>query len=481
MMLWSSNDADLATGGHSSREWAASGVSIDSRSLDSGDLFVALRDRRDGHDFVAAAFKGGASASLVSRKPRGVPDDAALLVVDDVQEGLKKLGVAGRTRSKARIVAVTGSVGKTSSKEMLRLVLSKQGKTHVAERSFNNHWGVPLTLAKLPSDADYAVVEIGMNRRGEIGPLSNMTRPNTALITRVASAHLEALGSLDEIAAEKAEVFSGLEPGGTAIVNIDSPASAVVLERAQEAGAKMVTFGRAAGADWRLVDARVCSEGTVVRAVHGGRSQIFRLAARGRHFAANALGVLAAAADIGVDPVIAAIDLRDWTPPPGRGNRHSIVLDGDVGTRSICLLDDAYNANPASLAAALEVLAETALGNNCNGLGIGRRIAVLGDMLELGSAAVDLHASFADHPSMGAISLVHCSGPLMRNLYDALPADKRGCWCESAQSLAAKAHRLAGAGDVVLVKGSKGSQISLVAQAIRNLGWIASDTDLETE
>ncbi len=470
MMLWCSAEADRATGGHSSRVWTASGVSIDSRSLTAGDLFVALRDHRDGHDFVALAFEAGAAAAVVSRKPQGVEDNATLLLVDDAQLALERLGVAGRNRCSAKVVAVTGSVGKTSSKEMLRLLLLKRGRTHAAERSHNNHWGVPLTLANLPRAADFAVVEIGMSRRGEIMPLSKMACPHTALVTAVAPAHLEALGSLEEIAAEKAEVFSGLEAGGTAVVNTDFPSSEIVLRKARESGARVVTFGTSPGVDWRLVEARASGQGTEVQAEHEGCSRSFRLAARGRHFAVNAIGVLAVASSVGADPFDGTVELSKWTPPVGRGNCHSIVLDQGKGRHSIRLLDDAYNANPASLAAALDVLAETAPGERSSGSGIGRRIAILGDMLELGGAAAEVHAGFAEHPSMQEISLVHCAGPLMRNLYDSLPLEKRGFWSEGAESLAAKAHRLAAAGDIVLVKGSNASQISVVARAIRNLG-----------
>ena len=469
MTLWESRDADSATGGRSTRGWRASGVSIDSRAVEPGDLFVALKDNRDGHDFVADAFKAGASAAMVERMPKGLADGAPLLIVEEVQAALERLGAAGRARSSAKVIAVTGSAGKTSSKEMLSRTLGFQGRTHSAEKSFNNHWGVPLTLARLPADAEFAVIEIGMNQPGEIEPLSRMARPHAALVTLVAGAHLAAFRGIEEIAEEKAAVFLGLEPNGTAVVHAEASRFRSMGEAAVRAGARTVTFGSADGADYRLVDVKVLQDGTVARALACGRTQFLKLAAHGRHFAENALGVLATVDAVGADSVIAALDLHKWAPPDGRGARHTVRLDRH-GDQSISLMDDAFNANPASLSASLEVLAAAVPGPPSPGARAGRRVAVLGDMLELGRSEADLHAGFARHPSMKAISVVHCAGPLMRSLHDALPSNKKGCWCGTADDLARKAHSLAGPGDVVLVKGSKGSKISLVAAAIRRLG-----------
>ena len=470
MTIWTWQEAEKATCGVSTGSWGATGVSIDTRTIMPGDLFVALRDKRDGHDFVAQAFNSGAAAALVDRECEGLPENAPLLIVDDVQTALEGLGFEARTRSRAKVIAVTGSAGKTSSKEMLKLALSFQGKTHAAEKSYNNHWGVPLTLARMPKDADYAVIEIGMNQPGEIAPLSKMAAPHVALITMVAPAHLAAFDSLKDIAKEKSSIFKGLDIGGSAILNASSAEFNTMQLAARLALAKVVTFGSTANAQYRLVETRFDGNGTVARALIDGRTQFFRLSALGQHFAENALGVLAAVAEVDADPVVAALDLGRWMPSDGRGMKHTVRLDKFREDATIDLLDDAFNANPASLSASLKVLAAANPGTAPPHVRPGRRVAILGDMLELGREEADMHANFANHPSMDSIAVVHCAGPLMRNLHDALPPEKRGRWCGSAESLADKAHDLVGPGDVVLVKGSKGSRISLVAAAIRNLG-----------
>ncbi|GAB1362705.1 hypothetical protein MASR1M32_19410 [Rhodobacter sp.] len=312
MTLWSASDAAAATLGRSTTDWAATGVSIDTRTIRPGDLFVALTDARDGHDFVAQALQKGAAAAMVSRLPDGVSPQAPLLIVDDVLAALGRLGTAGRARAKARVVGITGSVGKTSTKEMLRAILSGQGRVHAAEASYNNHWGVPLTLARLPADADYAVIEIGMNHPGEIEPLARLTRPHVAMITTIAPAHLAAFDSLDGIADEKAGIFRGLEPGGVAIVNADLSTSARMIAAA--APHRTVTFGETR-ADWHLDSANIFDETTVCRATTPAGPMLYKVSTPGRHFALNALGALAAAAALGADPVLSAHDIGRWAPP----------------------------------------------------------------------------------------------------------------------------------------------------------------------
>ncbi len=468
--LWTSSEAQAATGGHATRAFEASGVSIDSRSLAPGDLFVALKDVRDGHEFVAAALAQGAAAALVSHIPPGCSETDPLLIVPDVLAALTALGQAGRARSKAQVIAVTGSVGKTSSKEMLRAVLAAQGTVHAAEASFNNHWGVPLTLARLPREAAFAVVEIGMSHAGEIAPLARLTRPHAALITTVAAAHLEAFGALAAIAQEKAAVFEGLEPGGMAVIPSGLPVTKILVDAAVAAGARLVRFGGEPGDDYRLISTRIVEDVTIAQATVRGRALLFKVRSAGRHFALNALGVLAMAEAVGVDPTLAVLDLGQWLPPQGRGSRTRIYLDIVDGEKSFELIDDAYNANPASMAAAFEVLAAA---TPCDGVGRvrkGRRIAILGDMLELGETEAALHAAIAELPAMASVKLVHCVGPRMQALWQALPPGQRGEWHETAQGLAVRAHHLADAGDVVLVKGSKGSRVSLVVDALRKLG-----------
>ena len=264
MTLWTARDAAEATGGQVTAQWQVSGVSIDTRSIAPGDLFVALKAARDGHDFVAQALEKGAAAALVSRIPEGVDEDR-LLLVDDVQAALEALGRAARARFEGRVVAVTGSVGKTSTKEMLRCVLGAQGTVHAAEKSYNNHWGVPLTLARMPKDADFAVIEIGMNHPGEIAPLACMARPHVAMVTIVAPAHLAAFENIEGIAAEKASIFEGLEEGGTAVINGDLPVTPILREAAITHADRVIDFGEAPGNHHRLTEVTVGDACTVAQ------------------------------------------------------------------------------------------------------------------------------------------------------------------------------------------------------------------------
>lgn len=474
MTLWTAQDAAAATEGRATADWQATGVSIDTRSLQPGDLFVALTDARDGHDFVAQALAKGAAAAMVSRIPEGVPGTAPLLVVDDVLKALDRLGAAGRARSRARVIGVTGSVGKTSTKEMLRAILSGQGRVHAAEASYNNHWGVPLTLARLPQDAGYAVIEIGMSHPGEIEPLARLARPHVAMITTVAPAHLAAFDGIEGIALEKASIFRGLEPGGTAVINADLTTSALMIQAAAPHG--VVTFGATSAADWRLDSATIHDETTVCRATSPAGPVLYKVATPGRHFALNALGALAAAAALGADPVISAHDIGRWAPPSGRGTRERILLDV-VEETFFDLIDDAFNANPVSLAAALDVLIAAVPTHGIGVVGDGRRIAVLGDMLELGPDEIGMHRAVARHKGLDAIATIHCVGPRMRALWEALPRRQRGEWVETAAELAARPRSLFDAGDIVLVKGSKGSKVSLVVDGLRKLGQKAAPAE----
>ena len=465
--LWTSTTAAAATGGRlEGPAWEATGVSIDTRTLAPGGLFVALEDQRDGHDFVADALAKGAAAALVSRRPEGVAADAPLLLVPDVLKGLEDLARAARARSRARVVAITGSVGKTSTKEMLRAALAGQGRVHAAEASYNNHWGVPLTLARLAEDADFAVIEIGMNHPGEIAPLARLARPHVGLITTIAPAHMEAFAGLEEIAREKASLFEGLEAGGTAILPGDLAVSPILAAGAPGA---CETFGRGESCTHRLIELGLAQGVCSVRAEIGGEALFYRVQSPGAHFAENALGALAAARALGADLAHAVLGLGSWRPPEGRGRVRRIALDPVMPEMSFTLIDDAFNANPASMAAALEVLAATEPRDGVGRIEKGRRIAILGDMLELGPEEEALHGALADLGAMDTVDLVHCVGPRMRHLHARLPAQKRGRWVETAEELCQQAHQLVDAGDVVLVKGSKGSRVSRVAAALAAL------------
>lgn len=446
--LWTKDAAVAATGGRCAVDWNASGVSIDTRTLQKGELFVALQDVRDGHDFVAQALESGAAVAMVSRVPEGVSPDAPLLIVDDVLAGLEALAAAARARTGAKVIAVTGSVGKTGTKEMLRTALAVQGRVHAAEKSYNNQWGVPLTLARMPVDTDYAVIEIGMNHPGEIAPLSRLARPDVAIVTNVAAVHMAAFESVEQIAREKASVVEGLSDG-VAVLNADMETSAVLGEVA--ADTKVLWFGETASY-FRLRSVVVGASSTRVEATVLGADMDFIIGTVGRHLALNALAVLAAVHAVGADISMAAKALADWRPPAGRGERWRVG--------GITLIDDSYNANPLSLAAALDALA------HCNG----RRVAILGDMLELGPDEAALHRAVSRDENLRQIDTVHCVGPLMKHLYDALPAAKRGEWVETSGELALQVKKLLTGGDVVMVKGSLGAKMGLIVDAIKNLG-----------
>ncbi|MBK0327328.1 UDP-N-acetylmuramoyl-tripeptide--D-alanyl-D-alanine ligase [Rhodobacteraceae bacterium F11138] len=462
MSLWTAAQAAAATGGTARGDWAVDGVSIDTRTLQPGDLFVALKAARDGHDFVADALSKGAAAALVSHVPDSVSADAPLLIVKDVLAGLQALGRAGRARTRARVVAVTGSVGKTSTKEMLARMLSGQGATHASVASYNNHWGVPLTLARMPRETDFAVIEIGMNHPGEIAPLARMARPHVAMITTVAAVHLAAFEDVAGIAHEKADVLRGLEPGGVAVLNADIDQAAILRDTARAVGAEIVEFGTRAR-DYRLLDVSVHDATTVARAEVAGEPLLFKIATAGQHFAMNGLGALAACTALGADPALAALALARWSPYRGRGVCEQIQLDPAMGAQPLTLLDDAYNANPTSVGAALDVLAATQTQR-------GNRIAILGDMKEMGPNAARFHAELAELPAMANIDRVHCIGPLMKALHSALPEAKRGVHLETSAQMVPTLRTHLGMGDAVLVKGSLSMNLGAIVDGIRKMG-----------
>ena len=463
-VLWTAEALAEATGGRVTGGWdAVQGLSIDTRELSPGDLFVALRGiTHDGHVYVKQALEAGAAAALVSHVPDGCAN-GNLLLVDDTLKALEALGIAGRARTHAKVVGVTGSVGKTSTKEMIRTMLAPHGRTHAATRSFNNHWGVPLTLARMPADTEFAVIEIGMNHSGEIAPLSRMARPHIALITTGEAVHLEAFDSVEGIADAKAEIFAGLEPGGIAILNADNPHFERLKAAAGKVGATIVSFGRTSD-QIRLKDVQVSGAVTTVSLAVHGTPALIKLGAPGAHFAMNALGALASVEAVGADIARAALDLGDWTPPDGRGSRVRLAVpDGEI-----LLLDESYNANPASVRAALAVLAATEPGQGRRRPG--RRIAFLGDMLELGPSETSLHRSLADLDAVAHIDTFHTCGPRMKALHQALPVDKRGVYCADSVQLAEAVEKVVDAGDVCMVKGSLGASMRHVVSAFKALG-----------
>lgn len=456
--LWSASALAAATGASVPPDLAATGVSIDSRSLAPGDLFVALAGERDGHDFVAAAFRAGAAAAIVSRSVEGA---GPLLMVPDTLEALRRLGEAGRARASARVVAITGSVGKTGTKDSLALALGDQGPTHKAQASFNNHLGVPLTLARLPAESRFAVLEIGMNHRGEIAPLARLASPHIAVITTVAPVHVGHLGSIEAIAEEKSDLFLGLAPGGVAIVHRDMPSFGRVAARAAAAEARILTFGRDPSADGRIVSAQVGADGTDVEAVIEGERVAFRLAARGQHHATNAMAVLLAARAAGaaLEPAIASLA----RVRPGAGRGASVVVELPEGGTAL-LLDESYNASPPSVAAALAVLGATEPGPG------GRRIAVLGDMRELGAFGPQAHQGLLGPIEGAKVELLFACGELMEAMFEAAPEAIRGAWAEDSETLLPVVQAALSPGDVVLVKGSLSMGLGRIARALSGSG-----------
>ena len=448
-VLWTSAEVESATLGHASAPFAASGLSIDTRTLKQGDLYVAIKgEKRDGHDFVREAFGAKAAAVLVSRRPEGA--GGAVLAVANTQRALEDLACASRARSDAKIVAVTGRAGKTTTKEMLKLAFGTLGKTHVSRASFNNHWGVPMTLASLPREAAFCVVEIGMNHFGEIRPLVAFARPHVALVTTIAPAHLEFFGTCEAIVDAKSEIFEGIVPGGAALIPYDNPYAERLIARAKQAHvARILGFGAKPGSDAQLLSYEESGEGARIKADVLGQPVEFRIGAPGPHNAANALGALLSVAAADGDVLNAAAALKRFSALKGRGARFA--------AGGVEVIDESYNANPASMAAALALLGKAS----------GRRIAVLGDMLEMGPDAPAHHAGLAAPLEAARVDLVFLCGPLMQALWDVLPASHRAAYAPDSAALAPGVVSALHAGDTVLVKGSNGSRMSVIIDALK--------------
>lgn len=445
--LWTAAELRAATGGSCADGLSATGVSIDTRSIQAGDLFVALRDQRDGHEFVGTAIAAGATA-MVDRDMAG-----PVLRVADTLAGLTALGAAGRARMEGRVIAVTGSVGKTTTKEMLKRALAALGPTHASAASYNNQWGVPLTLARMPRATAWAAIEIGMNHRHEIAPLSRLTRPHVVIVTSIGTAHIGHLGSQEAIADEKAEIAAGMQPGGIAVLPQESPHFARMARVARSFGAQVVGFGESPEASARMLAWRGTDSASEAEFELSGRHVLVRLEQPGRHMAMNALAALAAIQAAGGDAGLAAAALSGFGAGAGRGEMRRIATP-DNGTA--LLLDESYNASDTSIRAALLVLAAQKAQ---------RRIAVLGDMRELGEFGPDLHRALASDAARAA-DLVYACGPLMGHLFHALPARRQGAHTEDAASLAPIVAAALRDGDAVLVKGSLGMRMAEIIRAI---------------
>lgn len=461
-LLWTAREMVTAMGGRpfGNLPMGVTGISIDSRTITPGEAFFAIKgDRVDGHDYASIAIANGAALLVVSeaKLPALGRLTIPMIVVEDVLVGLQKLGMAARDRTPATVIAVTGSVGKTTTKEMLRMALAPSGKVHASVASFNNHWGVPLTLARMPIDTRYGVFELGMNHPGEIGPLSRMVRPDVAIITTIAPAHLGNFSSVDEIADAKAEIFEGVVNGGDAILNRDNPYYERLEQAALAQGVENIhSFGQHAKAEFRLAEFDGAAELSTVWVSFGGETREVTIGAPGRHLAENAMAVLAAVSLVGADVDAAIEAFASLSAVKGRGQRHRLKIPEGALT----LIDESYNANPASMRAAIAVLASAQPGEE------GRRIAVLGDMLEMGEFAPSVHAELAGPLLASGIEHVWLAGPEMVALRDALPETVQVVYFETTDELVNLVTAEVRAGDVVMVKSSLGIGFGKIVAAL---------------
>lgn len=449
--LWTSHAIAAATGGTAAASFAAGGVAFDSREVGRGDLFIALKgETTDGHRFVDQAFAQSAGGAIVS-----TPCQGPHVLVADTTAALEALGRAGRARTSARIAGVTGSVGKTGTKEALAAALARGqgGRVHRSVKSYNNHTGVPLSLARMPTDTAFGVFEMGMNHAGELAALTRQVRPHVALITAIAPAHIEFFDSVEAIADAKGEIFQGLEPGGCAILPHDSPHRDRLIGHAKPHAARILTFGRGEGADVRILDAIPGAEGTTITlALPEDRELTFTLSQPGDHWVSNAAAVIAAVYAMGGDLAAAGLALAEMGGLAGRGARHRIVLPDGEAT----LIDESYNANPVSMAATLKLLGEAH----------GRRIAVLGEMRELGGESAALHAGLAPAVSGAGVELALLVGEAMAPLAEALEGVVETRHVPDADAARESLEEAIAPGDTVLIKGSNAVGLARIVVAL---------------
>jgi UDP-N-acetylmuramoyl-tripeptide--D-alanyl-D-alanine ligase len=457
--VWNAEDIARATGGITTGKWTATSVGIDTRKITEGALFVALPGTRvDGHEYVAAALAAGAVGALVSKPVAGV-DASRIVMVADVEVALQKLGIAARARSHAKFIGITGSVGKTGAKEMLATALAPIGKVHATQGNLNNHLGVPLTLANLPLDAKFAILEMGMNHPGEISQLSHWAKPDVSLITTVDAVHIEFFTSVGAIADEKAAIFDGMGGKGIAVLNADNPHYLRMRKIAEAKGLdRILAFGMAATANCRLVGYRVEETHSRIEAVIAGTPIGFTIGTIGKHWAVSAVAVLAIVDALGADLAMAAAALEYFTEPKGRGQIKQLSVKGGY----LRLIDDSYNASPVSMKGAIEKVAEMRVAARKKP----RTIVVLGDMLELGDHAEEMHVGLVPTLVNNQMDLVFAAGTFMEKLYLALPESMRGAYRSNSRELAPMVVERLQDNDLVLIKGSRGSQMDVVARAI---------------
>lgn len=461
--VWSSQEVARALNVDVSGDWYATGISIDSRTINQGDLFIAIKgDATDGHKYVLNAIGNGASAIVISEDIDGLKGDENIIVVDDTLLAMVKLGAYARERTAAKIIGVTGTVGKTSVKEMLASILGDQGQAHYSKGSYNNHWGVPYSLASMHAGSDYGVFEMGMDKAGEITALTTQVKPDIAIITNITPVHMQNFKNLADVANAKSEIFKGLSDDGTAIINIDNECYKQIAEQANKSDVKTIlSFGEHKDADARLINIIEASNGSRVTAIIMGIEVEYTIGIAGKHQALNSLAVLLAAKIAGANLDMAIASVKKISAAEGRGTQEKINI-GDV-SNPITLIDETYNASPAAMNAAFRVMALVDVGRG------GRKIAILGDMLELGKNSAKMHEDLALPIKAAGIDLVYTCGSLMKNLHDKLPPEQQGVHKKDSKELAKIVPDILSPGDVVMVKGSKGSKMGAIIEAMREI------------
>ncbi len=468
-VLWNKIKAEEATLGHCKSFWEASGISYDTRRINKGDLFIALPGKRDGHDFVKAAFDQGAAAAMVTKIPIGLDEKDKLLIVDDVMKALVRMAKVARNESGATFIGITGTSGKTSTKDMGDLIFKSFGKTHASQKSYNNILGCSLTLATIPKDTEYVLVELGTNSLGEIAELSQIVKPDHVIITEVSIGHIEGLKSLDNIVEEKASICFGQKQKGIAIIPTSIKKFGKLKEKVESFGSSVISFGEDESSDVRITQTEVDS--TIVAATILDQEQNLldlKLKTVGKHYVKNATALLTLISSLKLSPSKAILALRDWTPSPGRGKVSEIKFKRGDHSIAIHLIDESYNANPGSIRSSLETLA-CIFTNKKNKCQHNMRIAVLGDMLELGSSEVREHMNISKFARLDQIDKIYCVGFRMRKLYDVLPSSKRGLWAETAEEMQHVLVNKLKNGDIVMIKGSFSMRMGTIVNQLKRL------------
>ena len=468
-VLWNKLTAEAATLGQCKSFWEASGISFDTRRINEGDLFIALPGERDGHDFVKSAFDRGAAAAMVTKIPKGFDQKDKLLVVDDVMKALVRMAKIARNESKATFIGITGTSGKTSTKDMGGLVFKSFGKTHFSDKSYNNILGCSLTLATIPKDTEYALVEIGTNNIGEIAELSQIVKPDHVIITDVSIGHIEGLKSLDNIVEEKASICLGQKKKGVAIIPTSIEKFSQLKATIERLGSRVISFGEDESSDVKIRNTEVESTFVVAKILDQEKNLLdLKLKTAGKHYVNNATALLTLTASLKLNPSKAILALGEWIPSAGRGKVSKIKFKNGNSHITIHLIDESYNANPSSIRCSLETLA-TIFTHKKNKRKHKRRIAVLGDMLELGSSEVKEHVNISKFAKLSQIDKIYCVGPRMRKFYDVLASSKKGSWTETAQEMQNVLLNKLKNGDIVMIKGSFSMRMNTIVSELKRL------------